>query len=130
VAPTTRANTFVSYSATVRLHINPHVGHIPLAKLAPQQVQAMVNDLVGSPAAPKGRRSPKGLSPHTAGYARIVLRVALNQALAWNLVHRNAAALAHPPSSANRFTLSLPMKRAPFSSLSPVIGSRRSTPQR
>ena len=97
VAPTTRTNTLVSYSATVRLHIKPHVGHIPLAKLSPQHVQAMVNDLVGSPAAAKGRRTPKGLSARTAGYARTVLRVALNQALAWNLVHRNAAALANPP---------------------------------
>ncbi len=97
VAPTTRANTLVSYSATVRLHINPRVGRIPLAKLSPQHVQAMVNGLVGSPAAPSGRRTPKGLSPRTAGYARTVLRIALNQALAWNLVHRNVAALASPP---------------------------------
>ena len=38
-----------------------------------------------------------GLSPRRVQYLRAVLRCALNQALRWGLVSRNAAALANPP---------------------------------
>jgi integrase len=37
------------------------------------------------------------LSPRSVGYIREVLRVALNRAIKWNLVTKNAAALTDPP---------------------------------
>ena len=77
-----RARTYESYDSTVRLHIQPYLGRVSLAKLTPQRVQTWLNDLAAA-----------GASPRTCQYARVVVRTALNQALKWNLVVRNAAAL-------------------------------------
>lgn len=99
-APRVRRRTLRSYRDTVRLHITPTLGRIPLTKLTPQQVQKWLNDLRGAAAAsrPKvGRPAPAGLSPRTVAYSRTVLRIALGQAMRWGLVQRNAAALVSPP---------------------------------
>jgi integrase len=81
-----RPRTFESYELTVRLHLTPTLGDIRLEKLSPQHVQTMLN-----------RKLKDGLAPRTVAYLRVVLRRALNQALRWGLVARNAAALAEPP---------------------------------
>lgn len=86
VKPAVRPRTYESYELTVRLHLAPALGHILLEKLAPQHVQTLLN------CKPKD-----GLSPRSIAYLRVVLRRALNQALKWDLVVRNAAALAEPP---------------------------------
>ena len=81
-----RPKTFSSYSDLVRLHIKPELGHIQLTKLSPQHVQGLLKD-----------RLKAGLSARTVQYIRTVLRVALGQALKWNLVARNVAALVDSP---------------------------------
>ena len=81
-----RPKTFSSYSDLVRLHIKPELGHIQLTKLSPQQVQGLL----------KGRLKA-GLSARTVQYIRTVLCIALGQALKWNLVSRNVAALVDSP---------------------------------
>jgi integrase len=86
VAPKVRPKTFDGYESLVRLHIVPAVGQIPLEKLGPQDVQALLN-----------RKVAEGLAPKTVLYMRGVLRTALNRAVRWGLVTRNAAALADPP---------------------------------
>jgi integrase len=86
VAPKVRPKTFDGYESLVRLHIVPAVGRIPLEKLGPQDVQALLN-----------RKVAEGLAPKTVLYMRGVLRTALNRAVRWGLVTRNAAALADPP---------------------------------
>jgi integrase len=83
---TLRSSTYVSYHSKINLHIIPALGKHQLAKLTPQQVQAMMNGMI-----------ERGLSPRSAQYARAVLRRALNQALKWGLVTKNAAALTDPP---------------------------------
>ena len=45
----------------------------------------------------QGVHRANGASARTVRYARAVLRAALNQALRWELVSRNAAALTDPP---------------------------------
>lgn len=84
--PAVRPSTYASYEALVRLHLVPGLGKIPLARLSPQHVQTLLN-----------QKRDKGLSPRRVQYLRAVLRNALNQALRWGLVGRNAAALANPP---------------------------------
>jgi integrase len=84
--PSVRPKTFVSYSDTVRLHIVPAIGRIPLSKLTPQQVQAMLNECLRS-----------GLSPRTVGYVRSVLGIALARALKLGLVARNIVELVDRP---------------------------------
>jgi integrase len=84
--PSVRPKTFVSYSDTVRLHIVPAIGRIPLSKLTPQQVQAMLNECLRS-----------GLSPRTVAYVRSVLGIALARALKLGLVARNIVELVDRP---------------------------------
>jgi integrase len=86
VAPKVRPKTYDGYESLVRLHMVPVIGPIPLEKLGPQDVQALLN-----------RKVAEGLAPKTVLYIRGVLRTALNRAVRWGLVTRNAAALTDPP---------------------------------
>ncbi len=80
--------TYHSYAQVVKLYLNPVLGRHQLAALAPQHIQAMMNQQLAD-----------GLAPRTVQYARAVLRAALGQALRWGLVPRNVAALVDPPKS-------------------------------
>jgi integrase len=84
--PSVRASSYRHYEQMLRIHIVPDLGRIPLKELTPAQVQHLLN-----------KKSKSGLAPRTVGHIRAVLRDALNQALRWGLVTRNAAALADPP---------------------------------
>jgi integrase len=84
--PTVRPWTYHGYEVHVRLHINPLVGNIPLDRLEPLHVQSLMN-----------RKLKQGLSPKTVRYIRGTLRTALNHAVRWGLVTRNAAALVDGP---------------------------------
>ena len=86
VKPAKAPKTYASYEEIVRLHAVPSLGRHQLDKLAPQHVAALL----------KAKRDA-GLSPRRVHHIRAVLRTALNQALRWGLVTRNAAALVEPP---------------------------------
>ena len=81
-----RSRTYMSYEQAVRLHLLPGLGHVRLAKLSPQDVATWFRV-----------HADEGTGPRSIQYARTVLRAALNQALRWELVSRNAAALTDPP---------------------------------
>jgi integrase len=81
-----RDTTWDSYEEVVRIFLTPDLGHIKLARLTPQQVEAFMRRMLN-----------EGRSPGRARYARIVLRNALSHALRLGLVTRNAAAQAEPP---------------------------------
>jgi integrase len=83
---TTRPRTFEDYSVVVRKHISPALGHIPLVKLTPERVQRFLNE-----------RKASGLSGRSVQRIRAVLRIALNRAMKWGLIVRNAAALTESP---------------------------------
>ena len=70
----------------MRLHIKKEIGHLKLTRLSPAQVQSLLN-----------RKQATGLSARTVQYIHAVLRRALNVALRWGLVSRNAAALVDAP---------------------------------
>lgn len=86
VAPSTRPRTLESYRGAVRLHLTPTVGKVPLGKLAPQHVQAMINEKLAA-----------GFSPRSVQYMHSVLSRALNRAVKWDLVPRNVCKLASSP---------------------------------
>ena len=86
VTPSVRPSTLVSYDYQIRLHIAPQLGRIELTKLSPQQIQTYLNG-----------RLKAGLSPRTVKYHLSILRMAIGQALRWNLVARNVAMLVDPP---------------------------------
>jgi integrase len=79
--------TWRGYEHLVRLHIQPAIGHVPLAKLGPQHIQALLHQK-----AAEGR-----LAARTVHYMHSVIRAALNTAVRWGLVHINAAALVSAP---------------------------------
>jgi integrase len=83
--PNLRASTYESYDDILRHHLIKGLGHIPLAKLTPAEVQAFLN-----------RKLAAGLSPRRVQYCHAVLRRALGTAERWGLVTRNVAKLVDP----------------------------------
>lgn len=98
VRPSVRPKTYASYEQIVSQHLVPGLGHIELRKLAPQQVQQLLNEKLQSKRKlQNGRESTKTISPRTVAYIHAVLRSALDQALKWGLVARNVAKLVDSP---------------------------------
>jgi integrase len=89
-----REGTFESYRRNVRSHLVPRLGNVPLQMLTPPRLNAFYADLLQD-----GRRDGSGgLSPRTVRYVHTILRRALQAAVRWQLVARNVADLADPPS--------------------------------
>jgi integrase len=84
--PATMPKTWITYEGFVRLHLTPHLGHIPLVKLQPQDVRDFLS-----------ARLDSGLSARTVKHLRATLRAALNQAIEDEILHRNVAAKVKPP---------------------------------
>ena len=76
-----RERTWRTYDQAIRRYLIPGLGTLKLQALTPQRIQAWIND-----------RHTAGVSAGRCVYARAVLRTALNQAVAWNLMARNPAA--------------------------------------
>jgi integrase len=85
-----KASTVDNYRDVITHYVVPHVGRVPLVKLAPEDVQAMIRAL-----------EAQGLSVRTRRLARAVLRRALGQAEKWGKVPRNVAALVDCPRGAD-----------------------------
>lgn len=81
-----RPSTATRYRDILRLHAIPQIGKVKLARLTPQQVEALLAD-----------RRAAGLAPRTVWHLRAVLRSALTDAVRSGEATRNAASLAHPP---------------------------------
>ena len=88
-APSVRPSTLRIYQDTVRLHITPALGTLPLTKLTPQHVQSFIKTQLAA-----------GLSPRSVQYHHGVLSQALNRAVKWDLVARNVAKLVSAPARA------------------------------
>lgn len=86
VAPALRPRTVRLYGDIARLHLIPALGSLPLAELRPEHVRRLHAALLAL-----------GLAPKTVRIAHGVLHGALQQAMAWQLVSGNVAALARPP---------------------------------
>ncbi|HXH07021.1 MAG TPA: site-specific integrase [Vicinamibacterales bacterium] len=85
VRPRVRPRTFRSYEQVCRVHLIPAFGAVRLARLRPDLIERVL------------REKQRTLSPRTCQYLRVVLRVALNCAIKWQLLQQNPAALAEPP---------------------------------
>lgn len=86
VKPTLRPKTYQSYESICRIHIIPAIGRRRLDKLGVQHVAAMLADCQAA-----------GCSPTTVRYVRTVLKKALADAVRWEVIPRNVAALVKPP---------------------------------
>jgi integrase len=67
------------------------------AQITKDAVAALIRRQTAEPREPD---QPKGLSPRTVRYVHTILHAALKDALRWNLVARNVADAATPPSAA------------------------------
>jgi len=87
VAPQSlKESTVVHYEWIVGRYLVPALGNVPLARLGPEHVHAMLAAM-----------ADRGLSARTQRQARAVLRRALGHAEKWGHVTRNAAALVDAP---------------------------------
>ena len=93
VRPSRRPRTAESYAGIVELYLKPALGRIPLAKLEPEHVQAMLARL-------QGHRGE--LSPSTRRYVYAVLRSALGRAVKMGRSARNVCTLIDPPARPRR----------------------------
>jgi integrase len=87
VKPNKRLGTYEAYESVVRIHLIPALGRHKIEKLTALHVQQMLNE-----------KRQAGVSGRTLTNMRAYLRAALNQAMKWDLVPRNVAALTDPPS--------------------------------
>jgi integrase len=89
-----KASTWDSYSRNVRLHISPELGPIPLQALTATRLNEFYASLIS-----EGRRDGNGgLAPKTVRYLHGIIRKALADAGRWNLLQRNVADQADPPT--------------------------------
>jgi integrase len=105
--PNVSPKTERTYRDLCEDHIIPALGRIELSRLRPQHVQQFINDLMKTPKRPRKKNIEDAVaqgraqtepqecfSSRTAKHCRDALRPALNVAMIWNLISRNAAALA------------------------------------
>ena len=86
-------STHESYSRNVRVHILPALGSAPLQELSADVLTRFYAERLDH-----GGRSGKRLSPRTVRYLHSIIHAALADALRWQLVPRNVADAATPPS--------------------------------
>jgi integrase len=86
VRPNVRPWIYAGYEVHVRLHLKPGLGLLPLDKLTPMHVQQLLNQKIAD-----------GMKPRSVRYIRGTLRTALSEAVKWELISRNSAALVRGP---------------------------------
>ena len=91
--PNLAPRTAEVYEYIVRVHVIPALGHVLLTQLKPEQLQKYYADKMA-----RGRRDGTGgLNPKSVRNHHLALHSALQTAVKWGLVQRNAADLVTPP---------------------------------
>ncbi len=104
-----KETTFHSYETNLQLHVLPTLGGIALAKLAPEDLDALYAQLLESGRRNKTTGGP-GLSPSSVRYIHRILRKALGDAVRKGTLVRNPASLADPPKRSTIGTRDREMK--------------------
>lgn len=94
-----KPRTYIRYESIIKNHIIPEMGHIPLAKLQPLDLQGHYSKMLteGNKRRTKKKPKPPGLSPSTVLYHHRVIHKALEMAVKWQLIFRNVADAVNPP---------------------------------
>ena len=101
--PAIRATTYEAYERNIRLHVNPRIGRVRMARLSPDHLSRLYGHLLS-----------KGLAPKTIRQVHAIIHRALRQALRLRLVAVNAAEAVDPPR----------LERKEFRTLSPEEAKR------
>jgi hypothetical protein len=101
-----RPSTLAGYVASYQNHIVPHIGHLPVAALRPEHVQALHRALAQPGASRRGRKvdghgrysilSDRALSPSARSNVHSVLSQGLRWCVENGLAERNVAAEVDP----------------------------------
>jgi integrase len=91
-SPGWSASTVRETRSLTRCHLLPHLGHVPVAKLTAADIDDVYAYLLR-----RGSRDDRPLSPATVHRVHVVLHRALGQAVRWEWIWLNPAALASPP---------------------------------
>ena len=107
-----KPRTYIRYDGIVKNHIIPDIGHIPLAKLQPLDLQKHYSKMLDSGRIPKIKKAgkkkkndkdkptkepPRGLSASSVLYHHRVIHKALEMAIKWQMLYRNVADAVEPP---------------------------------
>ena len=84
--PTIRLSSYAKYRKLLDNHILPALGHIQIQKLTPQQIQSFYT-----------KKLKDGLSATTIHVIHAVLHNALENAVRWGIISRNACDVISPP---------------------------------
>ncbi|MFQ5968578.1 MAG: tyrosine-type recombinase/integrase [Acidimicrobiia bacterium] len=87
-------NTLEVYGHQIRAYVVPYIGGIPLQDLAPTDLDQLYATLLRS-----GRRNGTGLALKTVRNVHVMLHRALEDAMEHDLIRRNPAGRAKPPST-------------------------------
>lgn len=97
IRSTIRPGTWTSYRTNMERHVIPRIGTRQLRSINAMQLNALYAELLTN-----GRCDGKGgLSPRTVKYTHVILHRALRDAVRWELIPRNPADLAEPPSGSS-----------------------------
>ncbi len=96
-----RLSTYARYRILVYTHIIPVLGHIPVQKLTPQQVQSLY-----------AQELKDGKATGSVRLMHTVLHLALENAVRWGLVPRNVCDLVDPPRPAPQEAQILTLEQA------------------
>lgn len=89
--PKLRSKTSRDYENLLARYVRPEIGHRPLAKIGPLDLQALYGELQN-----------RKLSTRTVRYTHAVLRSALQQAVKWRLLSNNAAEAVDLPKQSRK----------------------------
>ena len=85
--------SFDGYRRSVRLHIHPHLGGIPLRKLQTEQIEQLYTELLAT----GNTRTGEALSAKTVLEVHVILRAALGDAVRRGFLRNNPAMAATRP---------------------------------
>jgi len=82
-----RPRTLATYRSFVRKHLSTHLGHVPIAKIAPATIQQFL-----------AQRLRDGLSPTTVRHLAMFIHVVFQTAVKWGVVMKNPCQHVDPPA--------------------------------
>jgi integrase len=101
VRPSLRPGTWQRYEQYARVHAVPTLGHRPLTKIGPADVQLLYADRIAS-----------GCSPTTVGHLHRFLHRVFDQAVRWGMTSHNPVAAVDPPRATRHSFVTLTPEQA------------------
>lgn len=87
--------TLRSYQDTIKKHLKPKLGSVPLVRLSPITIQEYFSEKLKET---RSKTNKEGLSPATVQRHAMILHEALSHAVKWGYLVRNPADMVDPPA--------------------------------